>query len=219
MVRKKTDTYTRILDIAEYLFANQGYAETSTRQISSKAKISIQTLHYHIGNKANLYRLVQERSMIPVTNLINQHVLAMLKEDLNDDRVIQRAIDRIVEDLFDMLNANPSYAPLFFRMWLEKDPELRKVEWEQVVPIINQWGGQVEKIVDSERKKGFDLKLLFLSISWIYWGLFVNSGFISELLGIDKESPEYIARIKQHAKNITLQILSRDNPPPHQAVF
>lgn len=214
MKKKKNDTYNRILDIAETLFAEQGFAGTSTRQIASKADISIQTLHYHINNKANLYRLVQERSMIPVTSLINQHVQAMLEKDLNDVKVLEESISRIVDELFDMLLDNPNHPLLFFRMWLERDPNLRRVEWEQVIPAIKKWGEQVEKIVDEEQKKGFDLPLLFLSISWIYWGLFVNPEFIGGLLGVDKESPEYVTRIKQHAKKVTLQMLSRDRQFP-----
>ncbi len=211
MKNKKKDTRSRILDISEKLFAEQGFAGTSTRQIASKAKISIQTLHYHIGNKANLYNLVQERSIIPVTSMINQHVQEMLKQDLNDDKFLESSVGQIIDDLFDILNKNPNYPLLFFRMWLEKDPELRKVEWQEVIPVIQNWGDQVEKMVDEERKKGLDLPLLFLSFSWIYWGLFVNPEFISGLLGINKKSPEYTDRLKSHAKKITLLMLSGGN--------
>ncbi len=211
MKTKKKDTRNRILDIAEKLFAEQGYAGTSTRQIASKAKISIQTLHYHIGNKAGLYNLVQERSIIPVTSMINRHVQEMLKQDLSDDKLLESSVGQIIDDLFDIFHKNPNYPLLFFRMWLEKDPELRKVEWEEVIPVIKNWGNQVEKMVDDERQKGFDLPLLFLSFSWIYWGLFVNPDFISGLLGIDKKSPEYTDRLKRHAKKITLQMLGSAN--------
>ncbi len=166
--KKGIDTRERIIKIAEKLFAKQGYDGTSTRQISSEVGISIQTLHHHIQNKANLYNLVLERAMGPTTSLINQHIQDMLKEDLNNDEVLEKAINRFIDDLFDIVRENQNYPLLFFRQWLEMDQNLKRFEWEQLVPILQTWTKQVEESVSEKRRKGLDIPLLFLTSSWIY---------------------------------------------------
>jgi len=203
----KTDTLERILDSAESLFAERGFHGTSTRQIAARAGISIQTLHYHCDNKPNLYHMVIERSVIPVTRMIDDHVQRMLAQDLHDDRVLREATDRVVDEIFDVLSENPNYAPLFLRQWLERDAGLRKVDQEELIPSIGDWVRQVEATVDAERRSGIDLPLVLLSLSWIYWGLNASPRFIGALLRVDPESPECRRRLKEHAKDVTGRML------------
>ncbi len=203
----KIDTLQRILDAAERLFAQRGFDGTSTRQIAAEAGISIQTLHYHCQNKLNLYHMVLKSSVMPVTQMIDHHVQIMLAQDISDDRVLREYTDRLIDDLFDVVSGNPNYAPLFLRQWLEQDTELRKVEQEELMPSISEWIRQVEANVNGERRYGIDLPLVFLSLSWIYWGLNVSPQFIGAVLGVDPDSPEYRHRLKEHAKNITARIL------------
>ncbi len=207
--KKKKDTRERILLLAEELFAKQGYDGTSTRQIAAGVGISIQTLHHHIKNKANLYNLILENSMAPVTSMINQYVEEMLKQDLNDDTILKAGMDQFVDDLFDVVHENPNYPLLFLRQSLEADPGLKKFELEQLVPTIRNWTKKVEEKVDEERRKGLDIPLLLLTLSWVYWTLFVNPHFLSGVLEMDMNSPEYTDRLKQHVKDVTVKILGQ----------
>ncbi len=203
----RTDTLQRILDSAERLFAERGFHGTSTRQIAAEAGISIQTCYYHCESKLNLYNMVLKRSVIPVTHMIDNHVREMFTQDMSDDRVLRQYTDLIIEELFNVVSENPNYAPLFLRQWVEQDPELRRVEQEELMPSISEWVRQAEATVNGERRSGIDLPLVLLSLSWIYWGLNVSPQFIGALLGIDPESQEYKQRLKEHAKNITERIL------------
>jgi AcrR family transcriptional regulator len=203
----RADTLERILDSAERLFAERGFHATSTRRIAAEAGISIQTLHYHSGSKLNLYHMVLERSVVPVTRMIDTHIQSMLAQDLNDDRVLEQHTDRIIDELFDVVGEHPNYAPLFLRQWLEKDTQLRKVEQEELVPRIGEWVSRVEELVGQERRGGIDLPLVLLSLSWVYWGMNASPGFIGPLLGIDPDSPEYQRRLREHAKAVTRRML------------
>ncbi len=202
-------TRQRILKCAEHLFALQGYNGTSTRQIAKEAGISIQTLHYHCGGKKNLYRTVMERSIMSVTDLINGHVQKMLCTDLNDSRVLEESVTSIIEDLFNVLHTHPDYALLFYRQWLVSDPELRSVEWERLVPILLQWTHEIERQLDKRRLRGMNLFLFFLSLGWIYWGLFVQPAFIASYLGMNPRSPEFLACLKDHAREMTLRMMQQ----------
>ncbi|WP_275288351.1 TetR/AcrR family transcriptional regulator [Halomonas elongata] len=61
------DTVTRILDTAEVLFAERGFAETSLRNITSKAKVNLAAVNYHFGSKKSLIQAVFSRYLDPFT--------------------------------------------------------------------------------------------------------------------------------------------------------
>lgn len=63
----QTDTVTRILDTAEVLFAERGFAETSLRTITSKAKVNLAAVNYHFGSKKALIQAVFARYLDPFT--------------------------------------------------------------------------------------------------------------------------------------------------------
>ena len=53
------DTVQRILDAAESLFADKGFAETSLRQITGKAQVNLAAVNYQSAGPAE-HRAVQE---------------------------------------------------------------------------------------------------------------------------------------------------------------
>ncbi|QEM82187.1 TetR/AcrR family transcriptional regulator [Halomonas binhaiensis] len=61
----QTDTVTRILDTAEVLFAERGFAETSLRNITGKAKVNLAAVNYHFGSKKALIQAVFARYLDP----------------------------------------------------------------------------------------------------------------------------------------------------------
>ncbi|GHC25873.1 TetR/AcrR family transcriptional regulator [Aidingimonas halophila] len=63
----QNDTVTRILDTAEVLFAERGFAETSLRHITSKARVNLAAVNYHFGSKKSLIQAVFARYLDPFT--------------------------------------------------------------------------------------------------------------------------------------------------------
>jgi AcrR family transcriptional regulator len=61
---------SRILDAAERMFAERGYAAATTREIASEAEINKRMLFYYYPTKDALYRAVLERV---IANLIAIH--------------------------------------------------------------------------------------------------------------------------------------------------
>ncbi|MEA3413466.1 MAG: TetR/AcrR family transcriptional regulator [Pseudomonadota bacterium] len=60
------ETKTIILDAAEALFAEQGFAATSLRAITSRAGVNLASVNYHFGSKEALVDLVFRRRIIPM---------------------------------------------------------------------------------------------------------------------------------------------------------
>lgn len=76
----QTDTVTRILDTAEVLFAERGFAETSLRTITSKAKVNLAAVNYHFGSKKSLIQAVFARYLDPFTERFHD-ALDALEQD------------------------------------------------------------------------------------------------------------------------------------------
>ena len=89
------DTKQKILDTAERLFAQQGYAATSMRQIISEAGVNLAAIHYHFGSKEELLDGLVQRKAGPV----NAERLALLEAAVKaaNGRSLQ------VEEIFEAL--------------------------------------------------------------------------------------------------------------------
>ncbi|BAP13932.1 MAG: TetR family transcriptional regulator [Alcanivorax borkumensis] len=64
-------TVDRILDAAEVLFAQKGFAETSLRAITSKAGVNLAAVNYHFGSKEALIQAVFERFLKPFSRALD----------------------------------------------------------------------------------------------------------------------------------------------------
>ncbi|WP_432822935.1 TetR/AcrR family transcriptional regulator [Trichloromonas sp.] len=60
------DTKGRILDVAEELFARQGFHATSLRAITGAAEVNLAAVNYHYGSKEALLDAVFERRLTPL---------------------------------------------------------------------------------------------------------------------------------------------------------
>ena len=54
-------TKTDILDAAEFLFSQQGFTQTSMREITARADVNLASINYHFGSKKNLIQAVFKR--------------------------------------------------------------------------------------------------------------------------------------------------------------
>ncbi|PVZ20212.1 MULTISPECIES: TetR/AcrR family transcriptional regulator [unclassified Pseudomonas] len=61
----QSETVERILDAAEQLFADKGFAETSLRVITAKAGVNLAAVNYHFGSKKALIQAVFSRFLGP----------------------------------------------------------------------------------------------------------------------------------------------------------
>ncbi|MFN8237858.1 MAG: TetR/AcrR family transcriptional regulator [Chitinophagales bacterium] len=69
---KPQDKREDILDIAEQLFAEQGFEAVSIREISKTADINIAMVSYYFGSKEKLYEEVINRKLIHTEMLLKQ---------------------------------------------------------------------------------------------------------------------------------------------------
>ena len=63
------DARARLLQAAIRLFAHQGYAKTSTRELAEVAQVNVAAISYYFGDKAGLYRAALLEPMDPTEDL------------------------------------------------------------------------------------------------------------------------------------------------------
>lgn len=90
------DTVDRILDAAEALFAERGFAETSLRTITSTANVNLAAVNYHFGSKKALIQAVFVRFLEPLADT--------LSERLNEAQVEGRELS--LDDLLNLLSGS-----------------------------------------------------------------------------------------------------------------
>lgn len=72
-------TQQRILDVAERLFADEGYSRVSLRRITSAAEANMAAVHYYFRTKEALLRAIFEARVAPLTEE-RSRLLAALRQ-------------------------------------------------------------------------------------------------------------------------------------------
>jgi AcrR family transcriptional regulator len=101
----------RILDAAEEVFAEQGFAAASTREIARRARVPFGALHYHWGSKAQLH----EAMMARLVDWIRDTVVRNLIPGGSPGEIVDRMTDAFLETLV----LNRRAARLLYRHILE----------------------------------------------------------------------------------------------------
>ena len=108
------ETKTRILDTAERLFAEQGYAATSLRQIIAEAGVNVASIHYHFGSKEELLDEVVMRNAGPV----NERRLAILDQLEAAGRApgVEEVLGAFFQPMAEAAAGHPQFVAMMGRM-------------------------------------------------------------------------------------------------------
>ena len=114
-----TDTKRKILDTAERLFGEQGYAATSLRHIIAEAGVNLAAIHYHYGSKEELLDEVVMRKAGP----LNEERLALLNRYQAEAGSAPLSVGKVIEAFlapaFSLKDRNPEFVKLMGRMYAE----------------------------------------------------------------------------------------------------
>ena len=129
-----------ILDAAEALFAQRGFAATPVRDISEQAGANPAMVNYYFGSKQALLEQVMERSLEPLADAIAQMRLS--------DAAPASAIARL---LLDTLGAHPNLATLMVREVMLPGGVMRERFLERMAPRL---GGSLPELLAREQAAG-----------------------------------------------------------------
>lgn len=179
-------TKDRILHAAEELFAQQGFASTSLRQVTSRADVNIAAVNYHFGSKDNLVNEVFRRRM----------------DDMSADRLaaLQDAVDTHPGDLEAILAAfvepalamaqdrhgGGAFIRVIARTYAENNETLRKFLSDQYGHVLRAFAKAISACVPTLGKEELYWRLDFLSGALTY--AMADFGLIKRPTGVSEVS-------------------------------
>lgn len=114
----------RLLDAAESLFAEIGYAGISVREISAKADVNLGSIPYYFGTKENLLKEVLLRRVLPI-NAERGRLLKVVME--NPKPTVESILYAVLAPAFRSSRELIAYRKLAGRLATDPTPEVRKV--------------------------------------------------------------------------------------------
>ena len=106
------ETKQKILDTAERLIGEQGYAATSLRNIISEAAVNLAAVHYHFGSKEDLLDEVICRK----ASAVNAKRLALLDRFEAEAGSAAVTVEKVLAAFFDPMIEAGSRSPQFVRL-------------------------------------------------------------------------------------------------------
>lgn len=124
------DTNEKILDAAEKLFAERGFASTSMRDITTDADVNLAAVNYHFGSKLALLKAVFARRFGP----INRERLELFDalQDQDPEQVLRAFLEPLVKRLREPGSGWEKFLQLAGRTHSDTNEEIRACLIEQV---------------------------------------------------------------------------------------
>ncbi|HUP03155.1 MAG TPA: TetR/AcrR family transcriptional regulator [Bryobacteraceae bacterium] len=178
------ETKDKILDAAERLFGERGYAETSLRHIIADAGVNLAAIHYHFGSKEDLLVQLVRRRAEP----INAGRLAALDQAEAEAGPASVSVEKILEAF--LLPAAEAAA---------KRPEMTRLmgrlHAEGCIPpgIKSYFTPMVERFIAAARRA-----LPHLPEEELLWRLRASAGAMAFTM-LEPHAPQgdYLARARQ----------------------
>ena len=161
-------TKDRILHAAEELFAAQGFATTSLRQVTSRADVNIAAVNYHFGSKDNLVNEVFRRRM----DEMSAERLAALKTAIDKHPgELEPVLAAFVEPALAMAqdrHGGGAFIRVIARAYAESNDSLRKFLSDQYGHVLREFAKAISACVPQLSKEELYWRLDFLAGSLTY---------------------------------------------------
>ena len=185
-----------ILDAAERLFAERGFAGVSMRDIVAETPLKNQaSLYHHFQNKEALYQAVLSRGV--------DNIVALLPEGA-DSADIGTNIDR----LLDYLAAHPHLARLIQRAALDDSEHLESAVTRLLRPIYSRGRRALagaDRVWAPE-----EVPHLAAGLYHLIFGYFANAALLQAVVMDDPLSPEAVERQRRFLKTAVARLLGAD---------
>ena len=161
-------TKDRILYAAEELFAQQGFASTSLRQVTSRADVNIAAVNYHFGSKDNLVHEVFRRRMDVMSA---QRLEALAKAAAAAPGELEPILAAFVEPALAMAqdrHGGVAFIRVIARAYAESNDSLRKFLSDQYGQVLREFAKAIGPCVPALGKEDLYWRLDFLSGALTY---------------------------------------------------
>ncbi|MDH5432983.1 MAG: TetR family transcriptional regulator [Gammaproteobacteria bacterium] len=169
-MNKQIITKNKILNIAEALFAEHGFNETSLREITAEAKVNLASVNYHFGSKKSLIEAVFERYMEVFTNsLMNE--MAMLEKDVQNIKTLE-VLQTLIHPLMAVNHIRPDGSSVFMKLlgraYSETQGHLRRFVMQKYSHVFLRFTRLLHKANPELSSESMFWRLHFMMGSFIF---------------------------------------------------
>jgi TetR/AcrR family transcriptional regulator len=188
-----------ILETAEKLFLEKGFAMTSTTEIAKEVGCNQALVHYYYRTKENLFNLIFEKKF----KQFFQHIFDL--ENLGQ-MTFQDKLKHIIESHFDMVRKN-SRVPLLIVNEFSRNPEMVAALKEKlkgvVAKLFEDLNADLQFEIEAGRIRQIELiDLIFNTIS-INISLFLLLPVAAEIMSMDEQQKEIVINHRRE-EHVTL---------------
>lgn len=192
--RASDRTRQQVLDAAEQLFAERGFAGTSMRELAKASGVSQALIHHHFGRKRDLYNAVKERLV--------QRFLQMLGSEPAQDQPHPGASElwQWVTRLFEFFRQHPRLVRLLSWERLEGSTRLWPAE-QKLLEALQALGNELER--RGALRAGMDPLMLVAILEGLVVSWWENRRWIAHLFPgqrdaeLDRMFLDHVARLLQ----------------------
>lgn len=189
----------RILDAAEGLFARRGYAGVGLRELADLVGLGKSSLFHHFESKPQLYAAVSARILARIAALVDRSLAA-------GGSPMER-LERVVDDLLDLLAAQPNDARILLRSLFEDDELAGETEEERegrasTERIMSSISALLREGMESGQFRSVHVPGLLLSLIGQTVFPFASGEFGQEILGKDPFDPSEVKRRKRETRDL-----------------
>ncbi len=139
-------TKERILNAAERLFAERGFAETSLRLITNKAEVNLASVNYHFGSKKELIQAVLLRYLEQV---MPSMMMAMERLEQQSQLSLTEVFEALVTPMMQANLVRPNGTVVFLQLlgrgYIERQGHLRWFVTSHYGSVIEALSGLVHR--------------------------------------------------------------------------
>jgi len=197
-----------ILDSAEELFAEQGFAATTIKQIAARAGVNSALLYYYFDDKEALYQAMLAR----LAGAFVDGGMLRLADAAHPADTLHRFIAGQVEALL----RRPQLARILARELVDRSPHVESVVRDIVAGLF----ARLCSVIEAGQRDGLfraDLDARFAAISTVSQiaYMFVARPAVGILLGYGPDGPpdEVVRAYARHAAAFALAALAAPAPP------
>jgi len=193
--RKDPDSMkARILKAARRIFGEYGFHGTTTRLIAREAGIDISTLHYHWGDKANLYEAV----ILDITGDLKSELAEV--EKMIHGLPLARRMDIAIDMVTDYLFERPEISNLILFRYFGKTRHEAAVDFH--MPEFVSDIARSMHLSESSEHVPVNAKMKVLAMMNATYNFISGEEFFRSMLKLQKE--DYVSRVKETLKFILI---------------
>lgn len=188
-----------ILETAERLFLEKGFALTSTTEIAREVGCNQALVHYYFRTKDNLFNTIFEQKF----KMFFQHIFNL--ENI-EELSFSDKLKHIIESHFDMLKANQKL-PLLIISEFSRRPEQVKVLKEklQSIPekLLEKLNAELKVEIEAKRIRSTTLMDLIITMVSLNVALFLLMPIASEIVSMNEVQRQFVIEHRRE-EHVTL---------------